>query len=113
MYTHTQPPKPILTGQLFELDFTILPDQWQGAFDRLEVWRSMSTKYGPYVPLHGNSWAPATIPNDFTGTPSGTGPSVTISGLDLELLVGGPNGATPISITFTGSNPLTYSQAAA
>jgi hypothetical protein len=96
----------------FELDFSILPAQWQGAFDRLEVWRSIGGKYGPYTALHGDTWAPAVLPLGAGGTPSGTGPSVTISGLDLELLVGGPNGATPISITFTGSNPLTYSQAA-
>lgn len=111
--TNFQPKPPaILTGQRFELDFTILPSQWQGAFDRLEVWRSMSTKYGPYVALHGSAWAPATIPNGFSQPPSGTGPSVFISGDALTLNVGGPNGITSISVTFTGSNPLTYAQAA-
>jgi hypothetical protein len=109
---HDSQPDIILTGQRFELDFTILPTQWQGAFDRLEVWRSMGSKYGPYAALHGNVWAPATLPNGFTGAASGTGPSVTISGLDLELLVSTPSGSTPVSITFTGSNPLTYAQAA-
>lgn len=107
----SQPPV-ILTGQRFELDFAILPTQWQGAFDRLEVWRSTSTQYGPYTPLHGPVWAPASLPKGFAGTPSGSGPSVSIVGLDLELLIGGPNGSTPISITFTGTNPLTYAQAA-
>jgi hypothetical protein len=96
----------------FELDFNILPAQWQGAFDRLEVWRSIGGKYGPYTALHGASWAPAVLPLGAGGTPSGTGPSVTISGLDLELMVAGPNGSIPISVTFTGSNPLTFAQAA-
>jgi hypothetical protein len=112
MFQQTFQPESILTGVRFELDFTILPAQWQGAFDRLEVWRSMSTKYGPFVPLHGSSWSPATFPNGFTAAPSGTGPSVSISGLALTFNVGGPNGITPVSITFTGSNPLTYAQAA-
>lgn len=105
-------PTPILTGQRFALDFNILPTQWQGAFDRLEVWRSMATKYGPYSALHGSSWSPATLPNGFVGTASGSGPSVYISGLTLTLNVGRPNGVTPVVITFTGSNPLTYAQAA-
>jgi hypothetical protein len=105
-------PETILTGQRVELDFTILPAQWQGAFDRLEVWRSMGSKYGPYAALHGSTWAPATIPNGFTGVAEGTGPSVFISGDTLTLNVGGPNGITPISITFSGANPLTYAQAA-
>jgi hypothetical protein len=112
MNSHDSQPEIILTGQRFELDFTILPTQWQGAFDRLEVWRSMSTKYGPYTALHGPSWAPATLPNGFTGTPAGTGPSVFIVGLNLELMVGGPNGTATINIVFTGTNPLTYAQAA-
>jgi hypothetical protein len=111
MWPNPQPPV-IPTGIRYEIDFSVLPDQWQGAFDRLEVWRSSSTEFGPYVALHGNTWAHATLPNGFTGAASGTGPSVTISGLNLELLVGGPNGSTPISVTFTGSNPLTFAQAA-
>jgi hypothetical protein len=105
-------PQPIVLNQRFELDFNIESSAWQGAFDRLEVWRSMVDKYGPYAPLHGNVWAPATLPIGFTEPPSGSGPSVFISGLSIDLTVSTPSGSTPLSIAFTGSNPLTYAQAA-
>lgn len=106
---HDSQPDIILTHTRFELDFNIAGSQWEGAFDRLEVFRSRSTQYGPYEALHGNNWAPAALPKGFTGAASGTGPSVSISGLGLELLV---NEETTVNITFTGGNPRTFAQAA-
>jgi hypothetical protein len=112
MFPQVFQPESALTGVRFEIDFTILPTQWQGAFDRLEIWRSMCGRYGPYTALHGSTWAPAVLPLGFTGTPSGTGPYASVVGLAITFNVGGPNGITPISVTFTGTNPLTYAQAA-
>ena len=112
MFPHTPPPVISPTSTRYELDFAILPDAWLGAFDRLEMWRSVETAYGPYIALHGSTWAPAVLPLGAGGTPSGTGPSVFISGLNLTFVVGGPTGSVPINVVFTGSNPLTFAQAA-
>ncbi len=105
-------PRAMPTNIRYEIDFAILPTQWQGAFDRLEVWRSAATRYGPYTALHGDAWSPAVLPLGAFGTPSGTGPSVFISGLDVEFTVGGSTVSISVSVTFTGSNPLTFAQAA-
>lgn len=100
----------IVTTERFELDFSFPSSDWIGAFDRLEIFRSRATQDGPYDALHGPTYAPATLPVGFSGAPSGAGPSVAIVGLALELLV---NETIPISVTFTGVNPITYAAAAA
>lgn len=102
-------PVSLATRQRFELDFFIASTDWQGAFDRLEVWRSRLTAEGPYEALHADTWSSAVLPPGAVSPASGTGPSVFISGLTLELLVGETQ---PVVVTFTGTNPLTFAQAA-
>lgn len=102
-------PATFATRQYFRLDFFIPPADWEGAFDRFEVWRSRTSSAGPYDRLHDDSWSPARLPVGFVGTPSGPGPSATIVGKKVTFLV---NETIPLEVTFTGSDPLTYAQAA-
>jgi hypothetical protein len=105
-------PAVLTTNQSFKLDFFIPTSTWFGLYDRLEVWRSRTTAGGPYEALHGNTWTPATLPQGaptVPPSPSQTGSYVSVVGLDLQLLV---QEVTPVSIVFTGTNPLTLAQVA-
>lgn len=99
------------TQERFELDFSIPASAWEGIFDRLEIWRSRGTVMGPYEPLHADTTLPARLPASADDPPDApqTGPSVTIVGKTLELLV---NERTEVIVTFTGIDPLTFAQAA-
>lgn len=90
------------------LDILVDPESWVGLYDHIEVHRSVLGEAGPYAELTGATWAPALLPPVST-VPGGNGPSTNIVGKKLELLVG----ATPVEVTFTGVDPLTYAQAAA
>lgn len=104
-------PGSLATVEDLQLELSVDGAQWQGLFDSLEVWRSRGSAQGPYEALTGTGWQPAVLPAGAPPppTPSQTGPSVTIVGTTLSLLV---NEQTPISVTFTGSNPLTFAQVA-
>jgi hypothetical protein len=98
------------TGQALQLDIFVDAAGWEGKFDSLEVWRSRSTLMGPYEPLTSDTWAPASIPEPgFAPVPSQTGPLVPISGKLLSLLI---NEKTPIQVTFSGSDPISFEAAA-
>lgn len=97
------------TRQKFELDFSIPGSDWEGSFDRLEVWRSRGTAAGPYENLHDDAWSPAVLPEGAPATSSGTGPSQNLVDKKLLLLI---NETIPVTILFTGSDPLTFAQAA-
>ena len=100
------------TRERFELDFFIDQGSWENLFDRIEVWRSRGTAGGPYEPLHGNSWTPAILPPGASGPPPSppqSGPPCAVAGLTLTFLI---DEAVPVTITFTGSNPLSFGQAA-
>lgn len=103
----------VTTQERFQLDFYVDGRTWEGYFDRLEVWRSQSTDQGPYEPLHADTWLPARLPvgNDTAVPPSPAqdGPSVPLVGLTLQFLL---DASVPVNVTFTGSNPLTFGQAA-
>jgi hypothetical protein len=106
-----RPPSTIATREDLQLGLFVDGAAWVNLFDSIEIWRSRETAQGPYVPLTGNGWEPATLPKGAPPAPSSpaTGPLVTLVGLQLLLLV---NEETAITITFTGSNPLTYAQVA-
>ena len=103
----------IVTRQRFQLDFFVDGSSWEGFFDRIEVWRSRGTDQGPYECLHDDAWYPARLPdNTYIGLPPSppeSGPQVPVVGQTLSFLI---NETTPVTITFTGSNPLSFNDAA-
>ena len=68
---------------------------------------------GPYTEMTATTWAPPTFPSDLYGQspPASpvTGAQVSIVGLSLDLLI---DEETAVTITFTGSNPITFETAA-
>lgn len=102
----------VATKERFQLDFFIERESWESLFDRIEVWRSRLTEAGPYEPLTDDSWSPARLPLGVVGDPPAspqTGPSAYLVGKTLEFLVGE---TVPVTVTFAGSDPLTFGQAA-
>ena len=102
----------VVTQERLELALFIDGSSWEGFFDRLEVWRSRATAQGPYDPLHDDTWMPARLPLNTPGdppSPAQAGPSVPLNGTTLQLVV---NEVTPVNITFSGSDPFTFGQAA-
>lgn len=101
----------IATNEAVRLDIAVDEAAWEGQFDSLELWRARLSEGGPYEALMGDGWAAARIPT-ITGdppSPSQSGPSVPLVGKKLELLI---DEKDAVSVTFTGSNPLTFGQAA-
>lgn len=104
---------PPILWQMLALTLQAPASDWEGRFDQLEVWKSLLGQGGPYVELTSSDWEVPTFPMDLIGqtppTDTVTGQAVPISGLTLELLL---NGKTPVVVSFTGSNPLTFAAAA-
>lgn len=107
---------PILIGEtsdiaLVELSVVLEASDFIPTYDRLEIWRSRSLVEGPYEELTTNGWRPARVPHDAADPPASpvTGPQVNIVGSTLELLV---DRKTTVTVTFTGTDPLTYSAVA-
>lgn len=89
------------------LDITVWEELWHGLYDRIEVHRSTMGEAGPYNELTGPAWSGAFVPADWTPGNS-SGPYVNIVGRTLSIRVN----LRPLSVTFTGSDPLTFAQAA-
>jgi hypothetical protein len=102
-------PATFATRQKLELDFFVPSTDWEGTFDRFEVWRARTSPGGPYEALHDDSWLPAVLPRDFVGAAFGSGPSAVLVGKKVTFLV---DETIPVEVTFTGTDPLTYAQAA-
>jgi len=100
-------------GQVIQFSLQASPASWAGLFDHLEVWRSSLGADGPYMEMTAESWLPPTIPADLYGQSPPpvpvTGAQVAVSGLSLSLLL---DETTALTVTFTGTNPLTFHQAA-
>jgi hypothetical protein len=77
-------------------------------YDALEVWRSRDLPSGPFEELTSNGMSAARLPLDAPDRPAAplAGPYINASGHKLELLVG----STTVTITITGTDPLTYQQ---
>jgi hypothetical protein len=105
------PPTTVATEEDLQLDLYVDGPQWEGIFDSLEVWRSRTGAQGPYEALTGPTWMTPRLPAGAPDAPAlaQTGPSLNISGSTLSLLV---DEETSISVTFTGTNPLTMAQCA-
>jgi hypothetical protein len=105
-------PSVVATEEDLLLELFVDSAAWVGFFDSLEVWRSRTTAQGPFDPLMGDGWQVAALPRGAPPPPAVplTGPLVTIVGTELELLV---NEETALTVTFTGTDPLTYAQVVA
>lgn len=100
------------TGEVIKLDILATDPELFATYDRIEVWRSTTGQGGPYDELTAAVLSPARLPQD-AGSPPGTpvtGPSAVLVGEELELVV---DEAHELTITFTGSDPLTMAAVAA
>lgn len=93
------------------ISLVVKGEDWVGLFNRLQVFRSTQGIDGPFEELTDAAWTSPRIPKDGGDPPSPavTGPLVNIVGEQLDLFVND----TTLSIEFTGSDPLTYTQVAA
>lgn len=101
----------LATEEELVLSLVVSDDQWASRFDSIEVFRSRLGTAGPWELLTGADWASARLPQGAADAPSApaTGPSVVLVGKVLNLRV---QEDVDIDVTFTGSNPLTFAQAA-
>lgn len=99
------------TGEVIKLEVSLRDEDWLGTYNKLEVWRSTTEQSGPYSELTASELRPALLPPGAGDLPllPVVGPSVALSGLELELLV---NEKTPVTIAFTGVDPIPYANAA-
>jgi len=97
------------TEQAVMLDLFVDRAQWEGLFDKLEVFRSHGLAAGPYEALTDDAWMPARI-TEVRGEPSAElGPELNLSGRTLKLRV---NELIDIVVTFAGADPYTFARAA-
>ena len=94
------------------LSIIVSEADWVGLFDQIQVFRSLDGPDGPFEELTATSWSPARLPKTAGDQPSSpvTGASVNIVGEELELSI---DLGLPLTITFSGSNPLTLAAVAA
>ena len=95
--------------QQLALNLVFNAASWQG-FDRFEVWRASMSAGGPYTALHGDSWAPASLPLGFTGQLDDVGAKAPVGGLTLEFLV---MNQFPVTVTIPGTGWVTLASVAA
>lgn len=97
--------------EVVRLDIILAVDDFAGVFDQLEIWRSLSGESGPYAEVTAVAWMGARLPASGGDRPSSpvTGPSAALVGKDLTFLV---NGLETLTVTLTGSDPLTRAQVA-
>jgi hypothetical protein len=108
--------KPLVTEvddpvEVVELQIITKAEEWEGLFNRIEVWRSTSSPAGPFEALTAESWMPAVIPNDAgpEPVPPVSGRQVVLGGTQLLIRV---DMVDDLVISFADSNPVTYAQAA-
>lgn len=102
---------PTRAFQVVRMELIVNEDDWRDDFDSIQVWRSRETEAGPYEEVTGPAWMPARLPAAAGQRPASprTGPIVNIVGKTLELLL---NERDEVLVEFTGSDPLTFAQAA-
>lgn len=100
------------TVEIVELQVITRAEEWEGVFNRIEVWRSVSSPSGPFEALTADNWKPAVIPNDAGEEPTSpvTGRTVVLAGTQLLIRV---DDADDLVIIFSNPLPVTYAQAAA
>jgi hypothetical protein len=98
--------------QVVNLEILVQNVDFVGLFDRIEVWRSRSGASGPFEEVTATQWLCARLPK-LAGDPPAVpvvGASVNIVGDVLEFYI---KEKTKVSVTFTGTDPLTLSQCSA
>lgn len=101
------------TTELVQLQILVEESDWITLFDRIEVWRSRDGLLGPFEELTADSWSPARVPalgGDEPSTPV-SGGSVVVVGKTLEFRLN-EDEDTDITVTLTGTDPLTLSDVA-
>lgn len=98
--------------EIVTLGIVTQQSDWYGLYDRLQVFRSTQDEGGPFEELTAASHSRPRLPKDGGDQPASpvTGPLVTIVGTSLEVELGTPN--ITVTVTFTGSDPLTFNQVA-
>ena len=98
------------TPQRVDLRAFVTEADWAGSFNRLQFYRSKTGPSGPFEEMTGSTWLAPRIPSSAGDAPTSpvTGALVNVVGTSLELLIN----EQELTITFTGSNPLSLSQAA-
>lgn len=93
-----------------DITVSVKDEDWIGRFDRLGVYRSTTGPSGPFEEITADNWLPPRVPASALDAPSSpvTGALVNIVGTELKLVIFGE----PFTVVFTGSDPLTFSQAA-
>jgi len=99
------------TEEVINLAVYLSDEDFVGVYDRIEIWRSKGTQSGPYEEITSPKMATARIPKGAEDAPSVAvdGPSAVLVDKDVSFLV---NNTSAISVVFTGTDPLTFAQAA-
>lgn len=109
--------KPLVTSvedtiEVVQLQVITAAEEWEGIFNRIEVWRSASSPAGPFEALTADNWLPAVIPNDAGVEPVTvvSGRQVLLGGLQLLVRV---DAVDDFVITFSDTGLISYAAAAA
>ena len=99
------------SAEIVQLQILVKREDYEDLFDQIEVWRSRSSIRGPYEELTADRWRTARLPKLAGDRPTAPviGRYVTVVGLALQLRVGE---ADDLVVTFTGTDPLTFSEVA-
>jgi hypothetical protein len=100
--------------EIVQLNITATPEDHEGLFNHVEVWRSTLGSAGPYYELTAPTYRAARVPESAEAeSPSPpTGPSVIIVGEGLLLRID-EDDENEFAVTFTGVDPLTFAGCAA
>lgn len=98
------------TTEVVELQIITRPEEWEGTFNRIEVWRSLASPAGPYEALTADQWEPAILPNTAVAEPETpvVGRQVQLNGLQLLLNV---DGTTDYVVSFSTPGYESFQQA--
>jgi hypothetical protein len=98
--------------ELITLNILVEAADFEGSFDQLEIWRA-ETETGPYEEMTAAAWAPPRIPKAGKDAPSSPIPGRLVSVVGKTITIQAIESAEfEMVVTFTGTDPLTYSQAA-
>lgn len=107
-------PTPLLSlpsAHLVNIEVLTPPEEWEGTYTHLEVWRSVLGEGGPYLPLFSSPPSAARVPPSGGDASAAVGASVSLAGKPLQLLLGG--GTSTVSYTHPGPFPVTLAAYAA
>ena len=98
--------------ELVALGIVTQESDWSGVYNRLQIFRSTQGDGGPFEELTAASFQRPRLPIDGGDQPASpvAGALVNIVGTTLDVEIGMPD--ITVTVTFTGSDPLTYEQVA-